>query len=149
MRKGKDPDPNPDLWLMDPDPGDPKTCGSGSPTLQWRYLDEELPTPGDALLAHQGVDGLLLLLGLLDLNEPGDGVDGLGHALRHFFRLHLGWKSQRIKIRRLGLRFLNLYPRVWVSCWKSQTFGKSLRNLGSWIFFLEIFKIHRLVWIFL
>ncbi len=29
MRKGKDPDPY--LWLMDPD--GPKTCGSGSPTL--------------------------------------------------------------------------------------------------------------------
>ncbi len=26
MRKGKDPDPY--LWLMDPDPGGPKTCGS-------------------------------------------------------------------------------------------------------------------------
>jgi hypothetical protein len=40
MRKGKDPDPQ--LLLMDPDPGGPKTCGScgygfgsgsGSPTL--------------------------------------------------------------------------------------------------------------------
>ncbi len=32
MRKGKDPDPEPDLdpyfWLMDPDLGGPKTCGS-------------------------------------------------------------------------------------------------------------------------
>ncbi len=42
MRKGKDPDlepepdPDPYLWLMDLDPGGPKTCGSsgsGSPTL--------------------------------------------------------------------------------------------------------------------
>jgi hypothetical protein len=40
MRKGKDPelelDPDPYLWLMDPDPGGPKTCGScgsGSSTL--------------------------------------------------------------------------------------------------------------------
>ncbi len=35
-RKGKDPEPDPYLWLMDPDPGGPKTCwscGSGSPTL--------------------------------------------------------------------------------------------------------------------
>ncbi len=31
MRKGKDPDPH--LWLMDPDPGGPKT--SGSPTLAY------------------------------------------------------------------------------------------------------------------
>ncbi len=31
MRKGKDPEPDPYLWLMDP--GGPKTCGSGSPTL--------------------------------------------------------------------------------------------------------------------
>jgi hypothetical protein len=38
MIKGKDPNPDPYLWLMesDPDPGEPKTCGpcgSGSPTL--------------------------------------------------------------------------------------------------------------------
>ncbi len=35
MRKGKDPvtDSDPYLWLMDPDPGGPKICGSGSPTL--------------------------------------------------------------------------------------------------------------------
>ncbi len=33
MRKGKYPDPDPDLWLMNPDPGGQKTCGSGSPTL--------------------------------------------------------------------------------------------------------------------
>ncbi len=44
MRKGKDqePDPDPHLLLVDPDPGGPKTCGScgsgscsgaGSPTL--------------------------------------------------------------------------------------------------------------------
>jgi hypothetical protein len=39
MRKGKEPDPYPYLWLIDPDPGGPKTCGSesgsgsGCPTL--------------------------------------------------------------------------------------------------------------------
>jgi hypothetical protein len=33
MRKGKDPDPDQYLWLVDLDPGGPKTCGSGSPTL--------------------------------------------------------------------------------------------------------------------
>ncbi len=35
MRKGKDPDPDPYIGLMDPDPGGPETCGSGSgsPTL--------------------------------------------------------------------------------------------------------------------
>ncbi len=31
MWKGKDPDPY--LWLIEPDQGDPKTCGCGSPTL--------------------------------------------------------------------------------------------------------------------
>ncbi len=31
MRKAKDPEPDPDPypWLMDPDPGGPKTCESG------------------------------------------------------------------------------------------------------------------------
>ncbi len=38
MRKGKDSDLNQDLWLMDLDPGDPKTCGSGSPTLGKSFL---------------------------------------------------------------------------------------------------------------
>jgi hypothetical protein len=33
MRKGKAPDLDPYLSLTDPDPGGPKTCGSGSPTL--------------------------------------------------------------------------------------------------------------------
>jgi hypothetical protein len=36
MRKGKDPDTDPYLWLIDTDPGGPETyesCGSGSPTL--------------------------------------------------------------------------------------------------------------------
>ncbi len=38
VRKGKDPDPY--LWVFDPDPGAPKTCGSGSPTLKKRkYFD--------------------------------------------------------------------------------------------------------------
>ncbi len=37
MRKGKDPDPDPYLWPMDPDLVGPKkcgSCGSGSPTLE-------------------------------------------------------------------------------------------------------------------
>jgi hypothetical protein len=40
VRKGKDPEPDPDphLFLMDQDPGGPKTCGSGSPTLQKECL---------------------------------------------------------------------------------------------------------------
>jgi hypothetical protein len=39
--KGKDPDPDPYLLLMDPDPRVPKTfgsCGSGSPTLSTAML---------------------------------------------------------------------------------------------------------------
>jgi hypothetical protein len=36
MRKGKDPDPDPYLWLIDPDPGGPKTSGSGSLNSAWR-----------------------------------------------------------------------------------------------------------------
>ncbi len=37
MRKGKGPDPDPYLWLIDPEPRGPKTfgsCGSGSTTLK-------------------------------------------------------------------------------------------------------------------
>jgi hypothetical protein len=33
VRKWKDPDPDPYLWLMYPGPGGPKTFGSGFPTL--------------------------------------------------------------------------------------------------------------------
>jgi hypothetical protein len=42
MRKGKDPEPDPYLWLMDPDPGGLKTCRSGSPTLFLGLLDPHL-----------------------------------------------------------------------------------------------------------
>jgi hypothetical protein len=41
MRKGKDPDPY--LCLMNPDPGGPKTCGSGSPTLPGIAHDSFIP----------------------------------------------------------------------------------------------------------
>jgi len=34
----KDPDPDPYLWLMDPDPGDPKTCGFGESGARLRTL---------------------------------------------------------------------------------------------------------------
>jgi hypothetical protein len=37
MRKGKDPARDPYLCLMDPDPGGPKTCGSGSKTAVNEY----------------------------------------------------------------------------------------------------------------
>ncbi len=36
MRKGKDPDPDPYLWLIDPDPGGQKQSGPRSPTLVGR-----------------------------------------------------------------------------------------------------------------
>ncbi len=45
-------------------------------------------------------------------------------------------------------RFLNPYPRVQFSVWKSQTFGKSLETFASRISFLKFLKIHRLVLIF-
>jgi hypothetical protein len=38
MRKGKDPDPDPSIWLIDQDPGDLKTRGSGSSTLVYSYI---------------------------------------------------------------------------------------------------------------
>ncbi len=57
MRKGEDPDPDPDryLWLMGPDPGGPKTygsCGSGSPTLDVEYV----PTSSSGVV-RVNVDG--------------------------------------------------------------------------------------------
>jgi hypothetical protein len=44
------------------------------------------------------------------------------------------WKSQRRKIHNLGYRFLNPYPRVRFSFWKSETFGISLKAFDSRIF---------------
>ena len=41
------------------------------------YLHDKLPPPGDPFLSHQGIHGILLLLGLLDLNESADGIDAL------------------------------------------------------------------------
>jgi hypothetical protein len=48
-----------------------------------------------------------------------------------FWPESLRWKSQTIKIHRLGYRFsiLNPYARVWFSFWKSQTFGKKVSRL--------------------
>ena len=40
------------------------------------HLHDELPPPGHAPLRYECVDRLLLLLGLLDLDQPRDGVDG-------------------------------------------------------------------------
>ncbi len=39
----KNPDPDPYLWLVDPDPGGPKTCGSGSGTLGKSLVFLKLP----------------------------------------------------------------------------------------------------------
>ncbi len=52
------------------------------------------------------------------------------------------WKLQRIKIQRLPYRyrFLNPYPILWIFCWKSQKFGKSLGTFGSRIFVLRFLK---------
>ncbi len=38
MRKRKDPDPDSYLLLMGPNPGGPKTCGSGSGSLTLVYV---------------------------------------------------------------------------------------------------------------
>ncbi len=52
IRKGKDPEPDPYLWLVDPDPGGPKTCGSsGSPTLaktRWKSRSDLVADGGRA-----------------------------------------------------------------------------------------------------
>ncbi len=39
-------------------------------------------------------------------------------------------------------RFLNPYPRVWFSFWKSQTFGKSLETFGSRTFLLRFLNLY-------
>ena len=41
------------------------------------YLHDKLSFPGQSSLFNQSVDWLLFLFGLLYLNQPGDGVDGL------------------------------------------------------------------------
>ncbi len=38
MRKGKDPDPDPYLWLMDPDPGGPKHADPADPNPYPQHL---------------------------------------------------------------------------------------------------------------
>jgi hypothetical protein len=57
VRKGKDPDPDLYLQLMDPDPGGPKTCGSGSgsPTLFFSLLTYLFP-----IVSEVEADGRLL-----------------------------------------------------------------------------------------
>ncbi len=47
MRKGKDPEPDTDPYLrpMDPDPGGPNISGSGSPTMVIAIMMERLFLP--------------------------------------------------------------------------------------------------------
>ncbi len=58
LRKGKDPDPETDpdpcLWLMDPVPGGPETCGSGSPTLVCCIYHSQCYLPFDPLSIFNG-----------------------------------------------------------------------------------------------
>jgi hypothetical protein len=44
MRKGKDPDQDPYLGLTDPDPGGPKTCGSGPAPFPTQITESALKT---------------------------------------------------------------------------------------------------------
>ena len=46
------------------------------------YLHDELSPPRHALLRDQRVHRVLLLLGLLDLDQPRDGVDALLPVIR-------------------------------------------------------------------
>jgi hypothetical protein len=47
-------------------------------------------------------------------------------------------------------RFLNPYPSLWIFLLENHIdLGKKSRDFWLANFFLEIFKIHRLVWIFL
>ncbi len=48
MRKGKDPEPDPYIWLMDQDPEGPETSGSGEKGKTWsqiRILTSDLKDP--------------------------------------------------------------------------------------------------------
>ncbi len=53
---GSDPEPDPYLWLVDPDPGGQKTSGSGfySRTLVWSAIKNSCYSTTRALLLHGG-----------------------------------------------------------------------------------------------
>jgi hypothetical protein len=64
LRQGKDPEPDPPISLMDPEPGSPKTCGSGSesgsPTLGSSVADPDphvLGLPGSVSTTYESGSG--------------------------------------------------------------------------------------------
>ena len=64
----------------------PSLCDRGDETTARArpdsYLHDELSPPRHPLFRDQCVHRVLLLLGLLDLDQPGDGVDALLPVIR-------------------------------------------------------------------
>ena len=73
------------------------------------YLHDKLPPPRQPPLRHEGVDGLLLPLGLLDLDQPRDGVDRLAAVVGVLLLLDLD-EVPRLLLR--GRRLLRLGRRA-------------------------------------
>ena len=76
-------------------------------------LHHKLPPSRGSLLGDEGEDRLLLLLGLLDLDQPGDRVDRLTifcnkvkqeNVNSNSKSCQLSWRQARLKTRQLGFK---------------------------------------------
>ncbi len=77
------------------------------------------------------------------------GLDAIG-IQQTFFKFFPRWKSQKIKSKGQTIDFLqilNPYPSLWIFLLEITKIWQKSRDFRFSDFFLEIFKIHRLVWI--
>ncbi len=102
----KDPDPDPYLWLMDPDPGGPKTwSGSGFPTL-YKNIVYNPPTQFHAALVE--------VPRLIRINQ-GVKLDLQRHAIIYLPNYMRLW----------------LKSSGWSGAWNKMTFKNSVCDLPS------------------
>ncbi len=127
MIEGSGPGSIPYLWLVDPDPGDPKTCGSGSATLL-----NGSSSPGKEVLVeeranifelgvHQAVQGVVSPLRLnRHLEVGGQHGPALGQNLNHKTVLWI----RDILDPDPGIRTSDQRIRLWILLFSSLTFGQ-------------------------
>ncbi len=135
MRKGKDPDPDPYLWLMDliPNQGGPKTFGSGSGSLTRSVVQVLVPVfrirdvyPGSRILIFTPSRILDPESGILDpktaTKERGKKICCNTFFYSHKFHKLLGQFSKNYR---------TFYPKSCHLALQNMGLGSGIREAGS------------------